>query len=311
MIQDIRPPSDLLGYYFLAGKWPHESVFPFEEGYPREFLECFGHELGDYYNWEGLLDNAIDDSLFEEYERRCDDYMREQSTANATFKFCIRLSEGFTCWRMKLHIADDEEPSDAINRFLRTLEFLTGIKISKERLTFRWPGKSNNSSTSDAEVVSQALNKWATVGIIPPPGHFHSSPWDVDELVPKILKRLCEVGPYLPLNHRFRIWTIVWGTGQLIKRLVDANPNFMERARSLGIGSYVFDRVLNAPIPAVPADELIPLELLESVTLLKGLVGYMFTKEMIDDDTGYWLMMDGAQFLTPSVPATEAQDGAI
>lgn len=55
-----------------------------------------------------------------------------------------------------------------------------------------------------------------------------------------------------PLEYRFRIWTIIWGTARLIRKPIEANPDFLEKACTLPIGvdEDSFSKVFGHPIPA-------------------------------------------------------------
>ncbi|PJF18558.1 hypothetical protein PSACC_01616, partial [Paramicrosporidium saccamoebae] len=146
----------------------------------------------------------------------------------------------------------------------------------------------------DAELVSQAVENGVHVGIVPHSGHPHDSFWNTQDIIPMIVKYVQIDDPCLPLLYRFRIWTVIWGTGQVISKLIQANPDFMEKAHALGVRSHVFDDVLNVSIPTAPVSEPIPLELLESAMILRGLLGYMYYHWLIPNEAGYCLKMYSA-----------------
>lgn len=299
-------PGELLEYYLRACKWPQVSVFHFEEDYTREFIEDFGYGPVENNGWREVLDEVIDDSQLEEQDRLFEEYKSKLGDASAVFEFCFQGYSGIRGWHLKVVAKSDEDPSVVVDRFLKTLEFISGIRVSKDRVVFTWPGKPKNSPVSDADVISQATKKRVSVGIIPRPGHPRSDPWDFDDVVPTMMRYVWKNDGYLSLHYRFRIWTVIWGTGQVLRKLVEANPDLIEKARSLGIRDYVLDDVLNAPIPASPISEPIPLEILESTLLLKAIISYMYDNYMINNDAGYCLIMDGSKGRRLNMPTSNA-----
>lgn len=299
--KEVKMPSGMLDYYRRACKWPQGSVFNFEGSCTHEFLEFSGYRSVKGESWIAALEDLIDDSLVDEYSRRYVEYLGGQCRPKtASFAFCWEEFGGYIRrWIMEMGVTNNEAPSTIMDEFQRTLEFLTGIKVDRNRLVFTWSKDLERHRIDEEEVAAQAIESTVDIGVIPRPGHPHSNPWDCNDVIPLLMKDVRKRDSYFPLHYRFRIWTIIWGTGQLVRKLIDANPGFMEKAQSLGVKKYVFDDVLEAIIPAAPAIELIPIEILESVTLLKGLVSYMYDNGLIEDDAGYNLVMDGSQYSPP------------
>lgn len=300
--EDAQISSELLDYYRRACKWPEDSVFPFESNCTNEFLETRGYKTNKGEAWRWVLDNIVDDSLSEEYSRRYEEYVRGQCRAKtASFAFSWNEFGGYMRrWIMEMGVANDEKPSMITDGFLKTLELFTGIKVDGSRLIFRWSKAPRYYKMEDEEVSDYAIKSAVTVGIIPREGHPHNDPWDLDDVIPLLMKHIVRDDSYFPLIHRYRIWTVVWKVGRVVRDLIEANPDFIDKAHSLGIRDYVFNDVLSATVPANPAIELIPLEILESVTLLKGLVGYMYDNGLIANDAGHRLVMDGSQYKPPT-----------
>jgi hypothetical protein len=196
---------------------------------------------------------------------------------------------------VKLVVSEDEDPSKVVDRFVRHIEFLMGLKVDKSRLIFS-KSISIRPFFEDREVVSRALESLVGVATTPRSWHTKDNPGrEYDDIIPMIMKEIGEDNCLFPLNCRFRIWTVIWGTARVIKKLIEVNPDFMEKARSLGVTQEVFDDVFNVPIPSSPASTLIPLEVLESVVLLRALFGYMHETGLIENYAGLCLEMDLSQ----------------
>jgi hypothetical protein len=280
----------MLEYYFRACFSPYETLFDFEEDYSYNFLKSIGCRPLEGGDWRMVLDNVTFDSVFEEFFQRCEEYERRRGHKNATFGFSYLEDSCYKDWGMSVGAMKDEE-HPTVDGFLETFEFLTGIKVDQDRFVFMWRQSQGIRQIDDPELMIQAVDNSVYVGIVPRPGHLHDCPWNSKDIIPMIISYVWMNDSCLPLLYRFRIWTVIWGTGQVIKELIGANPDFMERARALGVGQYVFDDVLNASIPVIPTSEPIPLDLLESTMILRGLLGYMYYNWLIPNEAGYNLKM--------------------
>lgn len=280
-------PKELVDYYSEASRWLHEGVFASEYSYSYEFMKCFKGEDVEDLDWRSLLADAIDEASVDEHRRKCLQYREER--AGATFIFHFIGYSGVASWRFRISVTDGEEPSSVITKFLQRFEYVAGMKFDMKRLLFA--DLKENPLTKEDEIVSQAIKKCVLVGIVPRGGHPHSDPWCFEDVVPTIMMYVYRNNGCFPLRTRFRIWTLIWGTAQTITKLIKANPNFLERAQSVGVNENVFNDVLSFPIPSIPAIEPIPLEVLESTTLLRGMIGYMYDNGLIDDDAGLHLKM--------------------
>lgn len=279
--------NNLADYYLRACRYPHVSLFSFERQYPVEFMKFFGYDHVAVY-FTTSLRKAIGDELVEEYRARSIEYLSKDD--GATFCILHPGKTGIKRWSIKVDLIEGESPSNTISRFKDRLEFFTGVKIATERLTFYTKNR-NNTITSEEEVVLHAVRERIFFEIRSRPGYPQTRPQSFFDLVPMVAKVINSGMLLFPLVNRFRIWTTVWGTAGLIKKLVEANPNFLEKARTLGVDENIFNEVLDHPIPSNPATELIPLELLEAVCLVRGLVACMNVHEMIEDNAGYNLEM--------------------
>lgn len=281
-----RDSNNLVHYYLRACERPHESIFSFEMQHPFEFLKCFG------YNYEGpyyiaLLIEAVGPELVQKYRSQSREYLFER--VDATFHTLVSGDDGFEGWDIKLRVTEGEDPPTTLRRFRERLEFATGIKVDMSRIVFA--PRTSAPPVSEEEVVSRAIQKRILFKIRPRPGYPQNGKWSFFDIVPRIAMVINRTGLFFPLEYRFRIWTTIWGTSRLVKDLIEANADFLGKAASLGVKEQVFDEVLNHQVPSNPATELIPLELLESTCLLRGLIGYMYEHELINDAAGYDLKL--------------------
>lgn len=290
--EDVQMPSEMFDYYRRVCECIYDPFFGFEYRDSYGFVNSLGYNPSQDRYWKAVLNDLIDDSLLGELDDRYVEYVREKYDVKLTFNFCFFMGSGITGWDIIISAKKDEDPSVVVNRFIRTFELLTGVRVDRDRFFFSWSGASEGLLTNDDEIVAHATKESVVVGIIPRPGHPHDNPLSCRDVVPMVMKNVRLYKPYLPLNHRLRAWAFVWGTRQLVRKLIDANPDFREKARSLGVRDYVFNDILNATFPAVPATELIPLELLESMAFLKALISYMYDNKMIKDTAGYRLETD-------------------
>lgn len=275
--------EDRLVYYYLqACRIPHWSFFPFELQYAFDFMEHFGYD-NDADFGSTLIRRAIDDDVWEESVARAHQYYRE----SRNMKFSIRYYGdcGLGRWTFGFRAIKGEEPASTLLRFKERLEFITGLKLDMERLVFFY--KSSPPLTDDGEIVAHAAQDQVLVEVKPRPGHPQNGPWDFFDLLPMIVKILDRGYVFFALEHRFQIWVFVWGTSILIKKLLEVNPNLLERAQSLGVSEDVFNEVLDYQIPSSPGTELLPLELLESTYLVRGLFAYMYAHDLIEDSAGF------------------------
>lgn len=112
------------------------------------------------------------------------------------------------------------------------MSFFTGVKIGIERLEFSY--KDQDTIMSE-EIVSRAAQGRVFFKIRPRPGYPQMGSCRFLDLVPMIAKDVDSEVLQFPLVDRFRIWTTVWGTSGLIKKLVEANPGLLEKAHTLGV----------------------------------------------------------------------------
>lgn len=150
-----------------------------------------------------------------------------------------------------ISVEKDEDPSGILTRLMRRFEYITGVRLDMERLLFA--DSEMQPLMGEDEIVSQAIRHRVIVGIIPRSGHSHNDHWSFEDVVPTVIMHVGRNGFHFPLITRFRIWTFIWGTARSIKKLIDANSNFLEKALSVGISEETFNDILNAPIPSTPA----------------------------------------------------------
>lgn len=278
-----KEEEKLIYYYLRACKRPHRSLFAFEFHYPVEFLKHFGYDYSGFHYVVPLV-KTIGDKLLEEYRLQSLEYYYEGKDA-ATFSTMFFGGVGFESWSMRLPVIADEDPSDTLRRFKEGFEFVTGVRIDMGRFLFA-PGSPN--PITEREIVSRAVRKHVSFGISPRQGFPQNGSWVFSDIVPMIVRTISRTGGVLfQLDDRFRVWTTIWGTSGLIKKLVEVNPDLLEKARSLGVGVDVFNEVLDHPIPSHPGTTSIPLELLESTFLVRGLIAYMYVNGLIKDNAGY------------------------
>lgn len=179
---------------------------------------------------------------------------------------------------------EGEEPASTLLRLKERLEFATGLRIDQERLFFTYKGAEPLSN--DKEIVAHSTKDGVLIKVKPRPGYPQDGTCAHFDIAPRIARLLDQGMVLFPLEERFRTRTVIWGTSELVKKLSKANPNLMEEARSLGV-EEVLNEILRYPIPITPGTELIPLELLESVGLVRGLLAYMNAHVLIKDNAGY------------------------
>lgn len=277
-----------MDYYFEFCLRPYDSVFTFEEHYSSDFLVQSGYSnVDETLHWSTLLDDTVGEALWEEY---LDYYLKARCKEhNAAFLFNYVYRGSISGEDVKLVVAKDEDPTEVLNRFIQYFGFLTGVKASKSRLAF-YGTTSYAPLAEDKEVILQAMKRRVGVRIVSRPWQPDSDSWRrYESIIAMIMKKVFEEKEFFPLHYRFRLWTIIWGTARTIKKLIEANPDLIEKARSLGVSGDVFSDVLDAQIPSNPATELIPLEILESVLFLRALLGYMNDSQLIVNDAGYSL----------------------
>lgn len=135
---------------------------------------------------------------------------------------------------MKVRIVEGESVPDTLTSIRERLEFATSIKLNMERLLFTPRGQ--DSPANGKEIILYAVQRPMSIRICPRPGHPQDGPLRFFDIVPMIL-RILDKGKdlYLPLDYRFYIWTNIWGTSKLIKRLLEANPDLLSKAHALGV----------------------------------------------------------------------------
>lgn len=283
IVEETPEDNDVMQFYIKACRWPHKSLFPFEFDYPVEFLQHFGYEyIGEFYT--ELLERAIGAKLLKEYELRGLEYRNEKK--DAAFSILYYLDGGVQGWTMKIPVMEGEDPSVTMLRFKERLEFATGLEIDMDRLKFA--PEDPNSSLSKEEIVTQAIQSEVLFKTLPHPDHLQGSSLSFVNVFSSIARNIdINESSYFPLIFRFRIWTTVWGTARLVRELLKVNPDMIEKACSMGVGEGVFDKVLNCKIPSSPATEQIPLELLESMCLVRGSIAFMHVNGLISNDAGY------------------------
>lgn len=281
-LEEATTNDSLVEYYLKACRRLHDSFFSFELQYPFEFLKQFGYShVGPYYIT--LLKKAIGTKVLEDYRNQGLKYYHEKK--DATFGMLFSDDGVVERWTLKIPVVEGEDSSVTLLRLKERLEFATGIKFKIERLLFISGG--SESIFEGEEIVTKAIQRRVLVKISPRPGYPQNGPWCLRDIVPMIAMVTDRLGLHFPLEYRFRIWTTIWGTSKLATKLIEVNPDLLKEARSLGVGEEVFSETLNHPIPQNPGTELIPLELLESVCLIRGLLAYMNAHGLIRDSAGY------------------------
>lgn len=283
----VEDGNDLNEYYLRACHKPQESFFSSEEKYPFEFLKSFGYDT-DAVFYSTLFKRAIGSKVIEEYRARGREYHAE--SGGATFRILYSDYSKAGSWKIKVPVAEDEARSATISKFKERLEFFTGVEIGLNRIAF-YCSKDPDVLISEDEAVLEATRKEVFFMILPRSGFPQTGEWDFSGLVPMMAAFIASGRLFFSLDGRFRIWTTVWGTSKMIKELINTNQGMLEKARLLGVGEDIFKEVVDYPIPSSPATQLIPLELLESVSLIKGLIVYMYEHDMIENNSGYDLEM--------------------
>ncbi|PJF18559.1 hypothetical protein PSACC_01617 [Paramicrosporidium saccamoebae] len=179
--------SELLEYYFRACFSPHETLFDFEERYSYDFLKSIGRRPFEGGDWMAVLDDATDDSSFEDFCQRCEEYERDRSPKKAKFSFLYLADSWTRGWDMSVGAMRGEE-YPTMDGFLKTFEFLTGVKADRDRFFFIWRGSREIHRIDDAELVTQAVENGVHVGIVPHSGHIHDSLWSTQDIIPMIVK---------------------------------------------------------------------------------------------------------------------------
>lgn len=290
VIKEIRLPKELMDLYFRFCSRPYESVFFSDVECSHGFLKQLGREnVDDNLHWDEVLIDAIDETLWDYYDQH---YLESKFKGRdaAAFSFSYPIDGGGVSGHdIEIAVTNDEDPPEVLNKFMRHFEFLTGIEANRNRLVF-FDTSVSNLLTKDEEIVLCALKNRVGVKVAPRPWQPSNNNWRCfDGVVPMIMREISQEEGFFPLNYRYRIWTIIWETAQIVKRLIEVNPDLLERAQSLGVDSDIFNDVLNAQIPDNPATEPIPLEALESVLLLRALIAHMHDHQLIGNDAGYRL----------------------